>query len=425
MISTGKQMIYDALNHVPGEVPIDFGANPVTGIHVRTIYEIRKYLGLADEPVKLIDPFQMLGRIEDDLKDVLGIATTDIAGQNNLFGFRIAGWKEWRSPWGQLLLVPGDFKTSVSPEGTIFLYPQGDNSVPPSGRLPKEGFYFDTIVRQHPIDDERLDPSDNLEEFPLLTDTDIDHFRKEAVRLHGSSRFVFGSLTGDTGLGDIARVPAPMLKDPKGIRDEAEWYISTVSRQDYLREVFNEQTDRAIINLSRIHSVTGDLIGAVFICGTDFGTQNSLFCSQKTFKELYHPYYKKVNDWIHANTKWKTFKHSCGAVVPLIPSFIEAGFDIINPVQISAEGMDPSILKRKFGSSLTFWGGGVDTQKTLPFGTKADVRREVLSNLKIFASGGGFVFNAVHNVQAQVPAENFVAMVNAVHEFNGNPLIKQ
>jgi hypothetical protein len=230
---------------------------------------------------------------------------------------------------------------------------------------------------------------------------------------------VFGTLTGDTGLGDIARVPGMMLKRPRGIRTEADWYMSTVLRPDYLRAVFEEQTNRALVNLGRLHSRIGELVGAIFVCGTDFGTQNSTFCSPQQFDSLWAPYYRKVNDWVHRNTGWRTFKHSCGAVEPLYAHFADAGFDILNPVQTSAAGMDPRLLKERHGRRLVFWGGGVDTQRTLPFGTPAQVREEVLRHLEIFSRGGGYVFNPIHNVQADTPVDNFAAMIDAVHEFNG------
>ncbi|MFP4166988.1 MAG: uroporphyrinogen decarboxylase family protein, partial [Opitutales bacterium] len=122
---------------------------------------------------------------------------------------------------------------------------------------------------------------------------------------------------------------------------------------------------------------------------------------------------------IHQNTDWRTFKHSCGAVEPLIETFIDAGFDILNPVQCSAAGMDPKGLKEKYGERITFWGGGVNTQQTLPFGKPEEVRREVLERCEVFAPGGGFVFNAIHNVQALTPVENFIAMIDAVKAYNG------
>jgi uroporphyrinogen-III decarboxylase len=166
--------------------------------------------------------------------------------------------------------------------------------------------------------------------------------------------------------------------------------------------------------------VVGNSVDAVFLCGTDFGTQTSSFCSAKTFRELYFPYYKRLIDWIHGNTTWKTFKHSCGSVDRFIPSLIEAGFDILNPVQCSAVGMGAEHLKQAYGDKLTFWGGGVDTQKTLPFGTPEQVRKEVLERCRVFSKGGGFVFTTIHNVQACTPVENLVAMFGAVAEFHGS-----
>ena len=214
-------------------------------------------------------------------------------------------------------------------------------------------------------------------------------------------------------------MPGPSLKHPRGIRDVAEWYISTRSRQDYTHKVFERQCETAILNLEKIHAAIGNSIQAAFICGTDFGTQTSAFCSVKTFNDLYFPYYKQVNDWVHKHTQWKTFKHSCGAIFKFLPSLVEAGFDILNPVQCSAAGMDPRQLKSEFGDRLVFWGGGVDTQRVLPFGTPAEVREQVMQRCEVFSMNGGFVFNTVHNVQAATPVENIVAMLDAVHEFNG------
>jgi len=222
---------------------------------------------------------------------------------------------------------------------------------------------------------------------------------------------------GGTAFGDIALVPAPFLKHPKGIRDIAEWYISTVTRRDYLHAVFSKQCDVALANLARIHGVVGNDVDAVFVCGTDFGTQTSSFCSVNTFLDLYVPYYKKVNDWIHARTTWRTFKHSCGAVEKFIGPYIEAGFDILNPVQCSAVGMEPEQLKQRYGDRIVFWGGGVDTQKVLPFGTPDEVRAQVLQRCKVFSMGGGLIFNTVHNIQARTPVENIVAMIETVQDF--------
>ena len=134
------------------------------------------------------------------------------------------------------------------------------------------------------------------------------------------------------------------------------------------------------------------------------------------------PFHKQLNDWIHQHTTWKCFIHSCGSVTALLPDFIEAGFDILNPVQTSAAEMDPRRLKEQFGDRITFWGGGIDTQKTLPFGTPEQVKAEVCERIRIFGPGGGFVFNTIHNVQARVPVANLVALYEAVREYGNYPI---
>ena len=194
--------------------------------------------------------------------------------------------------------------------------------------------------------------------------------------------------------------------------------MALIEHPDYVHQIFEYQCEVALKNLETYAALAGDTIDVIMICGTDFGTQNSQFCSVATFNDLYAPYYQRVNDWIHQHTTWKTFKHSCGAIRPFIDRFIDVGFDILNPVQCSATGMDPAGLKADFGDRVVFWGGGVDTQKTLPFGTPEDVRAEVTERLRVLSPGGGFVFNTIHNTQARTPIANIVAMVDAVREFN-------
>jgi hypothetical protein len=254
-------------------------------------------------------------------------------------------------------------------------------------------------------------------EFGPISEEVLDHLSCAAAAVRAKGRAVVASF-GGTALGDIAMVPGMALKHPRGIRDITEWYMSTRSRRWYIHEVFEGQVAIALKNYERIAARVGDNIDAINICGTDFGTQKSSFCSVETFRELWFPYYKQLNDWIHTHTNWKTFKHSCGSVSKFYDSFIECGFDIINPVQCSAAGMEPEYLKSTFGDRLVFWGGGVDTQGTLPFGTPAEVREQVLQRCEIFAKNGGFVFNPIHNVQARTPVANLIAMIEAVREFN-------
>jgi hypothetical protein len=421
-ITGSAERVRTALHHqTPDRVPIDFGGTFVTGIHVSCVAALRRHFGLGDDPVRAIDPGQMLGAINEDLKQALGVDTEGVIRRMTRFGFPLSDWKPWRMPDGLEVLVPGGFEVSTDRNGDVLMYPQSDRSAPPSARMPKDGYFFDSIIRQPAFDEEQLDPKDNLEEYGPMSDLDLDFLGGELRRAADTGRAVVASF-GGTAFGDIAMVPGVGLKYPRGIRDIAEWYMATRNRRDYVHGVFEGQCEIALANLARVNARAGDLVDVINICGTDFGTQNSSFCSVGTFRELWLPYYRRINDWVHRNTGWRTFKHSCGAVSKFIPGFIESGFDILNPVQCSAAGMDPRELKRTYGESLVFWGGGVDTQSTLPFGSPEEVREQVLRRCEVFAAGGGFVFNTVHNIQARTPTVNIVAMVNAVREFNGQPL---
>jgi len=416
---TSRQRVEAALDHrQPDRVPLDLGGAPVTGIHASSVYLLRQALGLdpPGEPVRIIEPYQMLGEVKPDLLDALGVDVVGLSGRRNMFGFVNDGWKPWTLFDGTPVLVPGDFNTTPEPNGDILMYPQGARSVPPSARMPAGGFYFDSLRRQEPIDDDRLDVEDNLEEFGPISDEELEYFATEADRLAGESdRAIVGNF-GGTAFGDIALVPAPWLKRPRGIRDVEEWYISTISRFDYIYEVFRRQCEIALGNLARIREAVGDRVSVVFVTGTDFGSQNGPLVGPASYRKLYQPFHRRVNDWIHEHTPWKTFIHTCGSIVPLLPDLVEAGFDILNPVQCSAAGMDPRMLKERFGDRITFWGGGIDTQRTLPFGTPEEIRAEVKQRMALFSPGGGFVFNTVHNIQAGVPTENLLALFEAVRE---------
>ena len=416
-IMTSREKVNRALAHHSGPVPLDFGATAVTGMHVSIVAGLREYYGLEPRPVKVSDPYQMLGLIEDDLAEVLGIDTIGVPTRMTMFGFPNEDWKEFTTPWGQRVLVAGQFEVKPATDGGLWIYPQGDTEAPPSGHMPAGGYFFDALIRQEgEVDEENLNPEDNCEEFGLLTEADCRYYEQAIAAASRSQRAVVAAL-GGLAFGDIAMVPAPGLKHPRGVRDIASWYMATVANPEFIKAVFDYQLRIALRNLETFRQIAGDRIDVLFICGTDFGTQTSTFCSREAFAELYQPYYRAVNDWIHQHTGWKTFKHSCGAVANFMPDFIESGFDIINPVQCSARGMDPVMLKERYGDRLTFWGAGIDTQHVLPFGTPEEVRRQTLERCEIFGHGGGFVFNSIHNVQAQTPIANLVAMFEAFREY--------
>lgn len=415
-----RERIIEALNHRETDrVPVDLGGGGVVcGMQVSVVYQLRQALKLdpPGTPVKVVEPAQMLGEIKPDLLSVVGGDVVNVRLSNTKFGFSATDWKPWTTFDGTPVLVPGRFNTEPDEQGAILQYPQGDRSCGPSMKMPKGGFYFDALSRQGEIDDDHLNPEDNLEEYGPISDAALAEIQQQMEAVRPLDKAVVLSLPG-TAFGDVGSIAGPALKHPRGIRDVEEWYISWSMRSDYVAAVFEKQCEIAIANLERIFAAVGNEPVAVYVSGTDFGAQNGPLIAPRKFRTLFKPYQKRINDWIHAHTTWKTFIHSCGSIMPIIPDLVEAGWDILNPVQTSAQNMDARELKAKFGDKLTFWGGGVDTQHTLPSATPDEIRAEVRRNLDIFTPGGGYVFNPIHNVQHGVPVENLIAMYETVKSY--------
>jgi hypothetical protein len=311
---------------------------------------------------------------------------------------------------GTEVMISGNFQYDVLENGDIVQYPKGDRSAPPSGRMPRDGFYFDAIVRQEPIDETKLDPKEWAEQtYALYTDEDLRYLEETSKWYYENTEYALVGNFWGAGFGDIAIVPGPGIPHPKGIRDPEEWYVSAITRKQYVKDIFGYQFEIQMKNMKMYREAVGDRIEIIVMSGTDFGSQSGPFISPDAYREIFKPLHSAMNSWVHENTKWKTFFHTCGSIVAFLDDFDEAGIDILNPVQISAEGMDPAFLKEKYGSRFVFWGGGVDSQGSLSFGTPQEVEKEVKENIEIFKPDGGFIFNNVHNIQATVPVDNLMA----------------
>jgi hypothetical protein len=415
---TSRERLAATLDHrEPDRLCVDFGAGFQTGMGAGAVHRLREALfGPTGRHVRVIEPYQMLGEIDEPLRQALGLDVVGVHGSGTMFGFKVQDWKPFDMFDGTPVLVPGRFNPTRADDGGWWMHPEGDTTVPPSAWMPKDAFFFDAVNRQRPLDDTQLNPADNCEEMEVISDDEVQHFATLARNCFDNTSYgIYMTLPG-TAFGDIALVPAPWMKNPKGIRGVQEWYMATVTHREYVVRVFERQCECALKSIEKLASAVGDRVQVAFVSGTDFGTQSGQFCSVQAYRELYKPFHSAVNGLIHKLTGWKTFIHSCGAVRPFLPEFIEAGFDVLNPVQCSAKGMNPRELKQEFGKHLVFWGGGVDTQRTLPFGTPDEVYREVRERIDIFAPGGGFVFNSIHNVQSNVPTQNILAMFRAVKD---------
>jgi hypothetical protein len=417
-MATSRERVRAALEHrQPDRVPLDLGSTAVTGIMASALYRLRGALGLERRPVHVHEPYQMLGRMDEDALDALGVDVIGLQDDATMFGFPARDWQPFTLHDGTPVWVPGLFNTEPAGDGSLYQYPQGDRTAAPSGRMPPEGYYHDAVERQQPYTEADLKPEEWVRDmYAVYTDEQLRALEKRAASLYdNTNRAILGNF-GSAGFGDIAHVPGLTAREPKGIRAVADWYMATALHPAYVRGIFDLQLDIALKNLELYHQAVGDRIVAVFLSGTDFGAQHGSFISPRAYRELFKPYHRAVNDWVHAHTTWKTFYHSCGSMTALYDDMIEAGVDIVNPVQISAAGMAPQALKERWGDQLVFWGAGVDTQHVLPFGTPEEIAEHVSENVRVLGQGGGFVFTAVHNIQATVPTENLVALFNAFNE---------
>lgn len=419
---TSRERIEKVLNHEEADrVPVDLGASGQTGINASVLYELRRELGLEEHPVKICEPFQLLGEVEEDLRKAIGIDTVALWCPMTLFGTKNSRWTPWAMPDGTPVLMGGDFEYTIDDDGNTLVYPQGDRSVPPSLKLPKGGYFFDNIDRAAPIDEDDLDPVRDFGElYGVFSDEDALEIERSCTELYETTDCAIHFNFNGGGFGDAAIIPGPYEKHPKGIRKLDEWYMAHYLYPDYLDTLFEWQTEIALKNLEIVRQAVGDKITTINLSCSDFGGQNGELISPDHFDHFYKGRYRVLNDWVHRNTAWKTHFHCCGSIVKILPGLVEAGFDIYNPVQLSAKGMDGRELKESYGQRITFWGGGVDTQKTLPFGTPEEVRAEVKERLELFSRGGGFVFNTIHNIVGKTPVENVIAMFEEVENFNQN-----
>lgn len=417
---TSRQRILETINHrQPDRVPVDLGATGQTGMNASTLYRLRKALGLEEHPIEISEIFQLLGKVDPDMMQYAGADVIGLNNPSNMFGVPDGPLKPFRMPDGTPTLIAQGNEYDVAEDGSVYMYPQGNRSVGPSGHMPAGGSFFDNINRAPEFDEDDLTPAEDFkDDFGILDDATARYLEEKSKALYeGTDYAIIGNL-GGAGLGDSAMVPGPHVLAPKGIRKFDDWLMAHMLYPEYIQEVFEMQTQTMLKNLEIYRQAVGDRIQIVWISGTDFGTQNGEFFRPEVFRELYKPYYQRINDWVHQNTPWKTFYHCCGSIVNYLDDFVEMGVDILNPVQLSARGMDAHMLKEKYGDKLVFWGGGVDTQQTLPFGTPEQVRQQVKERLDILSKDGGYVFAPIHNVVAKTPVENLIAMYEAVKEFN-------
>ena len=376
-----RERVLAALNHQePDRVPFDMGGTVITGIHYKAYLALRDYLGLPKREPKIIDMIQQLALVEDDVMARLNVDMKNISPRSS-----------------------ASFNIVVEEMGE---YTRFFDEFQIGWRMPKEGgWYYD--MYDHPLKGEVTAADIDAYRFPDARDpVRFAGLREAAIRVANEEQraVVFGNISA--GIFELYT----WLRGYKAAY--TEWAESPKMASHLMGRILEMQ----MAYWEKALPILGDVID-VAQCADDVAGQNGMLISPRSYRKLLKPLHKELFDYIHAHTKAKIFFHSCGAVRAIIPDLIEVGVDILNPVQVSATGMDSAELKREYGKDITFWGGGVDTQRVFGTGTPQEVREEVKRRVTDLMPGGGFIFNTVHNIQGNVPPENIMAMWETLQEY--------
>jgi uroporphyrinogen decarboxylase len=424
-----------ALRHEePDRIPIDFGATPCTGIHAKTYYELRKYLSLPLKSVRINDISQQLAEVD---KDILDLFHVDVININRVlepiaphpYIYRFVSvidgsvkevsdreFYVWKAPYGVDIEIPKYVEIIEIEEG-FASYLAGKLF----GIMPRSGYYFDSLVRwrksKPPLAD--VKSVDDVKKFDWdlfkVADDVVEILRKRAEYLYKNTDYaLINNFIGNPGGYHDA--------GGQNLRGWDKWLSDLKIRKPLAEAILDHIHEVMMYNIKKIVSAIGEYVQVTAIGYDDLGTEEGPQIDVKTFREFYKHRYEELIGYVKKHSKMFTWLHSCGSIYPFIKEFIDIGLDVINPVQISAKGMDPEKLKKEFGEQITFWGGGIDTQHVLPFAKPEEVVDHVKKLIKIFAPGGGFVYASVHNIQPGVPPQNIVTMFKTAYEYGKYPI---
>ena len=404
---TSRERVRKILNHEEADRPaIDLGGTSVTGTSGWTYRQLKQLLGIPGERVRIFDLFQMLAEVEPEVKDALGCDFELLPKQKVIMGLDYGKWKPHTFWDGQTFEVPEGFNPTRESDGTLNLpWEPGSSQMM---RMPAGGRFFDFVPdpKASAIDVPHIQEEDWAFQ-PPLTDAFLKRERATAQALHAATEralFAEPPLSAPCGYGGLYGFALKMMMEPQHCLD----YMMRSA----------EASARAY---AQYLDAVADYIDVIAICLADFGLQDREVFDPELFGQFYTPAWRLISDVVHRYPGVKVWIHCCGSVPGIIPHFIEAGVDCLNPVQWTAAGMDLAALKAKYGDQLVFWGGAVSTQRTLPFGTSEQVEEEVRDVLDIMAPGGGYVVNAIHNILPEVPVENTAVLFKTAREYRYQP----
>jgi uroporphyrinogen decarboxylase len=377
-----RERLEITLNHQePDFIPSDLGATVLTSINTVSYQKLREYLGLPSLEMRFMDPIQQIVIVDDDVRSALKVDACNVAPGSS-----------------------SKYKNEIKDDLSGYTYFHDEWGI--GWKMPKDGgLYYDMF--HHPLKGD-------------ITRSDIDHYPwpdpADTARFEGLRERARQAAEVEHQGVVLSGFSSGIMEITAWMRGFEDYFRDFALNQDLIGYILDKIVDLKIAYWEKALAEVGDYVN-VIVEADDMAGQNDMLISPRTYRKIVKPRHKKLFDFIKSRSRAKIFFHSCGSVRKVIPDFIEAGIDILNPVQVSAAGMDSAELKREYGKEITFWGGAIDTQNVLGIGSVQQVKDEVRRRIDDFAPGGGFVFAAVHNIQGNVPPENVVAMWDTLREY--------
>lgn len=404
---TPRERILAALNHEPPDrTPLDLSGHRSSGINAMAYARLRRRLGLPDRPLRVYDPVQQLAIVDDDVLERFQVDTVELG---RAFAREDKWWTEWTLPDGTPCLMPVWAKPERAGADWILRSASGREIA----RMPEGCLYFEQT--HYPFAEQ-----DDLEHLPevlaeCMWTAVASPPGPEVEGPEGAARLAAGArrLRESTDRAIIGLFGGNLLELGQFLYRNDNFFMLMAGEPARAHAFLDRAVEMHLANLETFLRAVGPFIDIVLF-GDDLGMQNGPQISPAMYREFFFPRQQLMWRRVKELADVKIMLHCCGGVYELLPGLIEAGLDTINPVQITCRGMDPRVLKREFGDRLTFWGGGCDTRDLLKHGAPAQVRTHVRELLDIWTPGGGYVFQQVHNIQADVPPENIVAMLDSV-----------
>ncbi len=406
---TSRDRVLQSIEHKqPDRVPVDLGASTVTGISAIAYNKLKQKMGL-DVPTRVFDVVQQLAQVDDQIIDSFGVDAIDL---NQIFMDDL-GWYDVELGDGSMGKFPEWFKPEKAENGSYFMR---DHHGKVMSRMTKGGSCFDQTLfpweQGYPSDFGEIGEAFRSISWTAHSHTkyiniDDDTLRRRTLKLRES-----------TDRAIVMSGGAKLLELGFFLRRMDNMLMDLLADHENLAKLLDRLMEMHLAGIEKKINAVGDLVDVIRF-GDDLGMTTGPFMDLETFRKFFKPRYKELCDYVKQRSNMKIFLHSCGSVRQFIPDLIEAGFDILNPVQTNCYGMDARELKHEYGREITFWGGGIDTASALPTGSPEDVRRDVLERCEILSKGGGFIFAPIHNILPEVPPENVLAAYAAVKEFNG------